>query len=108
MAKFNAEMDWFDTRGELGLKVSCSVEFISKNIHVVYRDQLGQVCDYSGSDQGYGHYKLRCNHSSGDGTLHRFVGADGSIEPDVSHFLEGHWRQDGAIGLWRVQLIGNI
>ena len=71
----------------------CRVRIGDGHVEVFYDDDSGEVC-YRGPEIGAGHYNVTREHH-GAGSLHHFP--DGRI-------LEGWWREDGEVGMWRITL----
>lgn len=62
---------------------------------ISYQGQSGWV-NYSGQDQGGGHYLLHCPEVDGRAMMHH--------APESS-IIEGYWSEDGCDGMWRLYLI---
>ena len=71
----------------------CAVRISESEILIEYDDD-GAV-QYRGANDGSGHFELRSDTVEGRATLHMF--------PD-SLRLEGSWIEDGARGMWRIEL----
>lgn len=71
----------------------CVVKISDTDIVVEYQDQ--GIVQYRGKSDGSGHFELRADAVNGRGTLHMFPGAAR---------LEGSWIEDGARGMWRIEL----
>lgn len=70
------------------------VRITAEELVVSYEGDGGWV-NYRGTNLGGGHFDLSCPEVNGRAMLHRT--AD-------SHFLEGNWSEDGAHGMWRIEL----
>lgn len=71
----------------------CVVRISDSSIVVEYQDD--GVVQYQGKDNGTGHFELISDSVNGRATLHMFPG---------SSRLEGSWVEDGARGMWRIEL----
>lgn len=73
----------------------CSVKIDDTGIVVNYEASgVGQV-QYKGPKNEDGHFELRAPEVQGLASLHMFPG---------SSILEGHWREEGIRGMWRIDL----
>jgi hypothetical protein len=91
----NSEMTTFYSDNRPERSDECEVRLDDGSIAVSYRGENGWVV-YEGPESGNGHFEVAAHSVSGQATLHRFP--DGDI-------LEGFWKEGGAIGMWRIQLI---
>ena len=73
----------------------CEITIINNEITVSYEEDDDVHILYKGSENGDGHYQLKCHQRNGNATLHRFP---------KSRILEGYWNEDGYTGMWRIQL----
>lgn len=71
----------------------CTVKITEQEILVEYDDE--GLCQYAGHNDGTGHYHLNLRDGDGRATLHQFPG---------SRLLEGSWIEDGARGMWRIEI----
>lgn len=71
----------------------CVVKIDDDEILVEYED--GEYVHYIGKSNGDGHFELKGSGFDGRATLHRF--------PEAS-VLEGSWVEEGARGMWRIEL----
>jgi hypothetical protein len=71
----------------------CAVRISESEILVEYNDE--GIVQYRGKNDGSGHFELRSDVVNGRATLHMFSGA---------LRLEGSWVEDGARGMWRIDL----
>ena len=71
----------------------CAVRISDSEILVEYEDD-GFV-QYCGKNDGSGHFEVLANTVDGRATLHMFPN---------SNRLEGSWVEDGARGMWRIEL----
>lgn len=83
---FSAEGEWSSP---------CEVRIADGSITVSYMDGAKFVV-YEGSENGAGHFKVRSEAVRGRASLHCFHDDD---------ILEGHWIENGSMGMWRIQLI---
>ena len=73
--------------------VPCVVKFDDATILVEYEDD--GIVQYRGKERSPGHFELFSDAVNGKATLHMFPG---------SKLLEGSWIEDGARGMWWVEL----
>jgi len=71
----------------------CTVRISESDIVVEYQDD--GVVSYRGINNGTGHFELTADAVEGRATLHMFP---------KSTRLEGSWIEDGARGMWRIDL----
>lgn len=75
--------------------VGIEVRIDESEIVVSYEDEDGIVI-YRGNNDGSGHFALNAPERDGKASLHRF--------PPDGNILEGSWVEDGARGMWRIEL----
>ena len=73
----------------------CVVKIDDKKILVEYQYEGDALVQYTGKDQGNGHFELTANKVFGKASLHMFPGAD---------LLVGNWHEGGTRGMWQIQL----
>ena len=73
----------------------CVVKIDDKKILVEYQYEGDALVQYTGTDQGNGHFKLAADKAFGKASLHMFPGAD---------LLVGNWHEGGNRGMWQIQL----
>lgn len=74
----------------------CEVIIDGNLIVVKYDWGSKNSVEYSGWENGEGHYELKCPSLNGTATLHQFK--NGRV-------LEGSWREENTQGMWRIALI---
>ena len=73
----------------------CVVKITDEEIVVEYLGEANALVQYRGHNDGSGHFELHATTVGGRGTLHMFPSANR---------LEGSWIEDGARGMWRIEL----
>ena len=77
----------------------CVVKIEGDSILVEYEDEDAKgkayLVQWTGTQQGGGHYVLTCPGEQGKSTLHGFT--DGKL-------LEGFWIEHSERGMWRIEL----
>jgi len=71
----------------------CTVKLDDNRILIEYEE--GEIVQYKGEKSGEGHFELNGVGFQGQASLHMFTG---------SQLLEGSWIEEGARGMWRIQL----
>lgn len=89
-----ARMDSLFYDGEADVGLECEVRIDERSIVVSYQGDDGYV-NYSGANDGSGHFELRADRYDGHASLHMFP---------HSHVLEGFWAEKGTRGMWRIVL----
>lgn len=88
----NSTMEMFSEDGQWSHP--CQVRINDEKIIVSYIEEGSHIV-YEGEEKGIGHFLLKSESVNGSATLHCF---------SKSIFLEGWWKEDGRIGMWRITL----
>ncbi len=72
----------------------CQVRLDEKKIVVTYEEDGGYI-EYSGKNDGTGHFELLAPGVDGRASLHMFP---------AGNILEGYWLESGHRGMWRITL----
>lgn len=89
-----SRMDSLYYDGEAEVARECEVKIDQESIVVSYKTEDGWV-NYSGKNDGSGHFELRCDRYNGHASLHMFPGGK---------FLDGYWIEENERGMWRIVL----